>query len=630
MRFPAPVLRAPQNDAMTATPTLVFLHGVGKGFEDKGWVSPLSAKLEALGYPGLDAVDVVSPQYPNSLRPFPHDEEYRLPKVTVEALKGEEAARRRRTVELETARFEALLGPYREQAWPGRIAESALLAAGSAAVRQVDAYRRKKDVRARVLQRILAQVPDEGPIVLVGHSLGSVIALDVVRRLDPRVQVRALITIGSPLAHSMFDGVADRTELRTPPVNVDCWLNFWSAKDPVTFGSGVGRRFPWVLDQQVNLANHTAVRYFGKSAVATAVGVALFGSLSKEVQVASSLPEAPLSPIDTRQIMELAYAHCLRTQLKSDLADRFAGALTVVQAERAKVLHDVYAESSQRPHSSIVEIMEARFAVPPHRPPAPRHLDHEDAGQMLVGIAMTNPIAPYEIEVGEKERRDALAALAARMGLPGSLGHDAHDSVQFARRQLRATKPGLQSRSALRWAVAGMGAVALVASTGGLALAAAPGVAGAAAVTSALAAFGPGGMVGGLVTAGLLTTGGASAITGALARGSSVAVVEESVTYQLALSRLRHERAIEQTEEPWNFLASLEDQLQAELRRLAPFSDAKSDSVTALGKKVDVVSRAKEVLRSHGWVPGQEAEVGQEIFDLIAEVEEVLDEPTLT
>ena len=67
-------------------------------------------------------------------------------------------------------------------------------------------YRVRSEIRARVV-RALAQAPDHGPHVVVAHSLGSVIAYDVLKRVHDVPPVDALLTLGSPLG---IDEVQDR------------------------------------------------------------------------------------------------------------------------------------------------------------------------------------------------------------------------------------------------------------------------------------------------------------------------------------------------------------------------------------------------------------------------------------
>lgn len=95
-----------------------------------------------------------------------------------------------------------------------------------------------------MLNLILARVPSNGDIVLVGHSLGSVIAADLLRRLPAEVRVTGFITIGSPLAHGSVNVDKLRDVLQEPPANLGWWVNFWNFGDPVSSHRGLSSVFP--------------------------------------------------------------------------------------------------------------------------------------------------------------------------------------------------------------------------------------------------------------------------------------------------------------------------------------------------------------------------------------------------
>ena len=82
-----------------------------------------------------------------------------------------------------------------------------------------------------------------GPFVIVAHSQGSMIAYEVLRKLDPaKFDVPLFVTIGSPLGlptvRSMFkralkkEGVLKRDKLPFPPC-VRHWYNVADRRDPV-------------------------------------------------------------------------------------------------------------------------------------------------------------------------------------------------------------------------------------------------------------------------------------------------------------------------------------------------------------------------------------------------------------
>ena len=80
--------------------------------------------------------------------------------------------------------------------------------------------------RRAAMEQSLADriVAGGGPFVVVAHSQGSMIAYDVLRRLDPgRVSVDLLVTIGSPLgtARSRWrsqTSMATATLISSPPI----------------------------------------------------------------------------------------------------------------------------------------------------------------------------------------------------------------------------------------------------------------------------------------------------------------------------------------------------------------------------------------------------------------------------
>lgn len=116
------------------------------------------------------------------------------------------------------------------------------------------AQRRAREVLQDEL--IEAMLPHKGQdIMLIGHSMGSIIAYDVLRRLgqsDPSWRVNHLVTVGSPLglphvklkAEEFFKaGVYGSASLRTPTIVAKSWCNFSDPKDPVAFDTHLADDF---------------------------------------------------------------------------------------------------------------------------------------------------------------------------------------------------------------------------------------------------------------------------------------------------------------------------------------------------------------------------------------------------
>jgi endonuclease G len=143
--------------------------------------------------------------------------------------------------------------------------------------RDVAAYLDQEAVRERVLSAVLACLPASGRLVLVGHSLGSVVALDLISRLPSGLSVDVLVTAGSPLG---LDTVSDRLITPAPRLArpVGTWVNAWSPADAVAVGCPLSGDWPQAAD--VITANaegraHDIAEYLSDAQVAQAIGTAL-------------------------------------------------------------------------------------------------------------------------------------------------------------------------------------------------------------------------------------------------------------------------------------------------------------------------------------------------------------------
>jgi pimeloyl-ACP methyl ester carboxylesterase len=107
-------------------------------------------------------------------------------------------------------------------------------------------YQRHGDrIRARVRAEIEARVPGAGrdpehAVHLVGHSLGAVIALDLVTAADP-VHTAGLVTFGCqwPLFHLVDPRGGQLSPYHGDPVRLPPslrrWTNLWHPLDPLAF-----------------------------------------------------------------------------------------------------------------------------------------------------------------------------------------------------------------------------------------------------------------------------------------------------------------------------------------------------------------------------------------------------------
>lgn len=592
---------------MSAGPVLLFLHGVGTGDVEDRWQVALSGALVRLGYPALEPDRWIAPKYAYALRNG--DGKYRVPPITVKQPGKDDARINRREFERRTSAMEYRLGQHEDLAnWAGA-GTVVDVAFQTNLFKQAHNYLHDEQARARVLTRVLDALPDSGEVLIVGHSLGSVVAADLVRRLPGGLKVVGMITIGSPLASGSVRATDLREAMQEPPTNLGWWINFWNGFDPVAAHRGLSSVMPWLLDLRVTTPPsprvHDAVEYLSDPRVAEAIGYAMHGSLSTDLLRTVNGVDVPLDPEERVVLLALRYAHLVATYLKDDQQDRFTGALRAIQSEAVEAMlqrRDV----ERKPRPELIAQLAFDLADPAAEatPPAPgMYLTKEDALVQLIVLASDNFLRPFDIGFSESIKRQAMRDLTAELGLGSVLGGDVLEAVDRAEKVLAGSK----GPNWIRIGAMGAGAVALVVATGGMALAAGAGLAGAAAVTSALAAFGPGGMIGGLITAGTLVTAGGGGIAFGLASsGTSSEAVESIVMRQLAAVILRQKLDLEQDPAVWHLLVETERQVRRAHERLDEYSDPKSPVLVELRKKIQLVERALDFMREEGLEPAAE------------------------
>ncbi len=211
-------------------------------------------------------------------------------------------------------------------------------------------------------------------------------------------------------------------------------------------------------------------------------------------------------------------------------------------------------------------------------------------------------VQPYDINPG-KAPVAALRDMAIEIGIQPESGTTIGRAIQDVRKVL-------EDSSGVPWTriVFGLGGVALlVAGPLGIALAAPAGLTGAAAITSALATFGPGGMVGGIALLGGLASTGAAVATGVAAVGAAGDAPLEQIVVDLTarISAVRARQMLDLSVSPtlWYHVVALEAELAAELNRLEPLSDGNSPRIKDLRRKRDVVRRALTYMASKDMHP---------------------------
>lgn len=117
-------------------------------------------------------------------------------------------------------------------------------------VPDVHLYSEHAVLRSAVRERVAQVLASSQPDVVIAHSLGTVIMVDVLAEIHDQVLPRLLVTAGSPLGREGLFAVTTAWRDPHPP---QAWLNLIDPTDDVTGGvSLTSPRFPAVWNHQVD------------------------------------------------------------------------------------------------------------------------------------------------------------------------------------------------------------------------------------------------------------------------------------------------------------------------------------------------------------------------------------------
>ncbi|MBB4698579.1 V8-like Glu-specific endopeptidase [Sphaerisporangium siamense] len=283
---------------------LIFLHGrdqQGRAPERlrRYWTAGLNCGLTRAGLSTIDPADVCFPFYGDrlaeALQPFstvPHSLEEIVADPIMATAPISDTARmlyERLIIEAAARAGMPALRPVPEEvvtdavhqglSWLAAVTDLDRLAI-AAIFGDVAAYLDDQHVREMVLECVLRTMPQTGRMVLVSHSLGTVVAVDLLTRLDPKADVESLVTVGSPLG---MDSVYHRLLIGGPTRldRVAHWFNAWCPTDPVTLGCPLGDDWHGEL-VETSVVNpvgrvHDVEEYLTHPEVAREIGVVLTG-----------------------------------------------------------------------------------------------------------------------------------------------------------------------------------------------------------------------------------------------------------------------------------------------------------------------------------------------------------------
>lgn len=234
-------------------PILVMVHGRAQGGKDRDklrseWIETWARGLKADQKPQLDEIDIRFPFYADELDEltrkagaFPADVATRGDPGQIDPgfvqfrLAIAAAAARKGGVDLEVPRMAARdRGPL-QWGFVQRILQGLENVPGLSGsmierfTRDVWVYLKYPVVRAAINAIVEKELPEKGRIIMLGHSLGSVVAYDVLRNAG-NIEVPLFMTVGSPLGIKEISGLLN--PIGHPKVAAK-WFNAFDDRDVV-------------------------------------------------------------------------------------------------------------------------------------------------------------------------------------------------------------------------------------------------------------------------------------------------------------------------------------------------------------------------------------------------------------
>ena len=252
--------------------TLVFLHG--RHARSGDWVGAINQGLSVAERPPLpDDLAIFEMDYADVLHDLlaGTDEQAPHPRQT-----SEHYARRQRLVRLSMDSFtHRPRSPYdfAPKEWVTKMIMTRMP--------EIQRYRANPALRAAVRQDCLAQLPT-GNIILIAHSLGSVVAYDMLHYLPATTHVELLLTIGSPMARKAWRATLAPYRSMFPTAAVSSWINLVNTGDWITAGDGIHLWYPQAIDTYANLGlgNHGETHYLASRPAGLVIGDAVVRAAS--------------------------------------------------------------------------------------------------------------------------------------------------------------------------------------------------------------------------------------------------------------------------------------------------------------------------------------------------------------
>lgn len=265
--------------------------------------------------------------------------------------------------------------------------------------------------RRAIRRRVTDSLPSQGcELVVVGHSLGALVALDLVAHLPDNVHVELLVTAASALARRKVPEETLHLRHEFPYDRVGVWLNVYNTSDAVTRGAPIGPRFPQAID--VSVAGS-----FGDHALATCVADPGVLHVIRSACADQAKPPVPPEDFPGGDDLERAEAlHLTLAQLTMRMEELLATQANTTPEDLVKfhearrLVHEAFTMAPDRGQSWDQD----------HAKILRKHTAEEDVPAVLVRLVDANPLHLLKVRVPDAIDKQARIQAAADIGLPPS------------------------------------------------------------------------------------------------------------------------------------------------------------------------------------------------------------------
>ena len=416
-------------DPLERPVALLYLHGIGDDGTKLEWLDDLHLTLGRQGSPSIDelGVPLIAPDYSDVLTA---DQASAPPPPRTETAPSTVVADARARFRLHQAHYAATLQQHGNQPFShdrhigfGRIPDP-LDAIGERIVMgtvydSVGRFVAQPARRSAALHRVLRAIPPDHDLVIVAHSLGALVAMDLLRHLPPRVDVRLLVTAATALGRRTLHPEILQHRHNLPYERLGGWLNVYNPRDAVTRGRGISHRFPAAVDVPVpaGLGNHHLGHLISEPGVAAVLGQAL-------------RQHHPLVPADSPFLDRRAIGQFVPLQFSFRLAEQMAGD----PAMTARALAD-YDLARQLQREALPGALAEQLSYDDDLTDLLLgRIDEIDLPAALLTLVAADPVGPARIELRDQHVRQARQRVALDLGCNPSWTDQARESLARARR----------------------------------------------------------------------------------------------------------------------------------------------------------------------------------------------------